>query len=67
MEITSPYNGAANNVGIIDTNKRLIFDSTSAPVTTGQGSFELQAKPSSTAPAASDYADTLTIIATGSF
>lgn len=67
MELVSPYNGATNNVGILDTTKRLFADSTSAPVTSGQASFELKAKASSTTPSATDYTDILTIVATGSF
>jgi len=67
MEILNPYNGAGENVGIIDVNKRPIADSTNAPVNTGQFSFELKAKASNTTPAANDYVDTLTVIATGSF
>lgn len=67
MELVSPYNGVGENVGIIDTAKRTLADSTSAPVTGGQTTFELKAKASSTTPSANDYTDILTIIATGSF
>ena len=67
MELISPYNGAGNNVGIIDTAKRVLSDSTSQPVSGGQTSFELQAKAKNTTPSATDYTDTLTVIATGSF
>ncbi len=68
MEKISPYNGAGNNVGLLDsTNKRAIFDSTAAPVTSGTGTFELQARAGNTAKAATDYGDTLTIVASASF
>ncbi|MCL6096330.1 MAG: hypothetical protein M1444_01425 [Patescibacteria group bacterium] len=67
MELISPYNGAGNNVGVIDTAKRPLSDSTSQPVVNGQTSFELQAKAKNTTPSATDYTDTLTVIATGSF
>ena len=67
MELIAPYNGASNNVGIIDTSKRTLADSTLAPVTGGQVSFELKAKAKNTTPSAADYTDTLTVIATGSF
>lgn len=67
MQLISPYNGAGENVGIINTTKRLLSDSTSAPVTSGQVSFELKAKASATTPSALDYTDTLTVIGTGSF
>lgn len=67
MQLVSPYNGASNNVGVIDTIKREIADSSSTPVTNGQVSFELKAKAKNTTPSAGDYSDILTIIATGSF
>ncbi len=67
MELVSPYNGSGNNVGLIDTNKRIIFDSTLAPVTSGNGSFQLKAKAAQYSPAATDYADTLTIVASADF
>lgn len=67
MEILTPYNGSGNNVGVIDTSKRPISDSSGSPVTSGEFSFELKAKASNTTPAANDYVDILTVIATGSF
>lgn len=67
MRLISPYNGASNNVGVIDTAKRTLADSTLVPVTSGQVSFELQAKAKTTTPSATDYTDILTVIATGSF
>jgi hypothetical protein len=67
MELISPYNLGGNNVGIIDTAKRPIADSSSAPISNGTVNFELKAKASSTTPAAADYADTITVIASGGF
>lgn len=67
MEMLSPYNGASNNVGILSTSKASIFDSTSAPVTSGQGTFVLKAKAAATTKAASDYADIVTIITAATF
>jgi hypothetical protein len=67
MEIISPYNGIDNSVGVIDTNKRVLSDSSSTPVTEGQTTFELKAKASNTTPSATDYADVITLIGTGSF
>ncbi len=67
MEAISPYNGLSNNVGILDTSKRPLFDSTSQPVTSGQGIFELKAKASATTKAATDYADVITVIASATF
>lgn len=67
MEAVSPYDGAGDNVGILDTAKRTIYDSSGAPVTSGRVSFTLKAKASNTTPAANDYSDVLTVLATGSF
>jgi hypothetical protein len=67
IQAIAPYNGASNNVGLLDTSKRVIFDSTNQPVVSGRASFELKAKASSTTPAATDYSDTLTIIASSGF
>jgi hypothetical protein len=67
MQFLTPYDGAGENVGIIDTSKRPLADSNQAPVSSGQISFELKAKASSTTPSANDYTDLLTIIATGAF
>lgn len=67
MEALLPYNGLSNNVGVVDTTKRYIYDSSAAPVTDGRVSFSLKAKASTTTPPASDYADILTILVTGSF
>lgn len=67
MRLISPYNGASDNVGVIDTAKRTLADSTLVPVTGGQVAFELKAKAKTTTPSATDYTDILTVIATGSF
>lgn len=60
------YDTTGNSVGIIDTTIREIFTA-SAPTTNGRGSFLLKAKSSAVTPAASDYAETLTVIASASF
>ena len=67
MELVSPYNGTSNNVGLLDTTKRVFTDSTQAPVTNGQATFQIKAKASNSTPAATDYADTITVIGTGNF
>ncbi len=67
MAAQSPYNGSAQNVGIVDSNKRLIYNSSGAPVTAGRTSMYVKAKINAVTPAASDYADTLTVIASGTF
>jgi hypothetical protein len=66
LSISTPYNVSANNVGILDTNTRVIFSSP-APITTGSGDFKLMAKAAATTPSSSDYGDTLTITAAGVF
>lgn len=67
MQASSPYNGASDNVGVLDTSKRIIFDSSSQPVTAGRTSFEIKAKANQVTAAADDYSDTLTIITTAAF
>lgn len=62
----SPYNGAANNVGITDTTIRRIMTA-SAPVVGGTGSVLIKAKSASTDPASNDYSETLTMLASASF
>lgn len=66
LTITTLYDTTGNSVGIIDTTIREIFTA-SAPTTNGRGSFLLKAKSSAVTPAASDYTETLTVIASASF
>lgn len=67
MRALTPYNGVSNNVGVLDSAKRYIYDTTNSPVVGGRVSFEIKAKASSTTPSANDYSDILTVLATGSF
>lgn len=60
------YDQTGSTVGIVDVSIREIFTA-SAPTTNGRGSFLLKAKSSSVTPAAGDYAETLTVIASASF
>lgn len=62
----SPYNGASNNVGIVDSTFRTIFTSV-GPITAGVGTLVGQAKSTSVTPAAIDYKEVLTMVAAGSF
>lgn len=64
--IATAYSLSSNNVAITDTSIREIF-TTSAPTTDGRGSFLLKAKSSAVTPAASDYTESLTVIASASF
>lgn len=64
--LTGPFTLVSDNVAATDTTIREIF-TTSAPTTAGRGSFLLKAKSSSITPAATDYSETLTVIASASF
>jgi hypothetical protein len=66
LTISSPYNGTANTVGILSTSPQVLF-SASAPVTSGVGTAAVMAKAAATDPAAPDYQDTLTFVASASF
>lgn len=66
FSIVAPYDGVASTVGTVDTAIREVF-STTAPIVSGRASFLLKAKSSAVTPAAGDYADTLTVIASASF
>lgn len=67
VQFVSPYNGSGDTVGIVDTAKRVIFDSSGQAVSAGRAAFELKAKATSVTPAASDYGDVLTLIASATF
>jgi hypothetical protein len=62
----SPYNQSGTTVGILSTNVNSILTS-STSIAAGTASIRLEAKPSNTTPAATDYADTLTLIAAAAF
>ncbi len=67
LSIVSPYNGLNDNVGIVSSDIREIFNTSSNPITAGRGSFYLKAKASETTPFAADYTDTITVIAAATF
>lgn len=67
LVVVSPYNGNGDNVGLVDTVTREIFSSSGNPITSGRGSFLVKVKTSVVTPAASDYTDTLTLIASVTF
>jgi hypothetical protein len=62
----SPYNGTSNSVGILATTANIILSS-SHPLTGGTAAIQLQVKPSSTTPEATDYSETLMVIAAAIF
>lgn len=61
-----PYDGSSNNVGPLLTTVSTLLNS-SIPVASASATIQLQAKPTTTTPAASDYTDTITVIAAASF
>jgi hypothetical protein len=67
MKLDSPYDGTSNTVGVVDVSKRQFADSSNAPVTSGTAAFLLKARAKTSTPAAGDYTDTITVLATGSF
>ncbi|MGA2911620.1 MAG: hypothetical protein ABSE17_03225 [Candidatus Levyibacteriota bacterium] len=67
LALVSPYNTTTgNNVGILDTNKR-VFASSTVPVTNGSATFVLKAKVAAGSSPATDYTDKLIILANGAF
>ncbi len=66
VAFASPYNGAGQNVGIINSTLRQIF-STALPVTAGRVSVQIKTKASNVTPSSNDYADTLTLTTAGIF
>lgn len=63
----SPYNVSSDNVGVVNTTIREIYNSTGSPIVGGRSSFLIKAKISSVTPASSDYTDTLTLISSVTF
>lgn len=62
----SPYNGSGDNVGIVSSLIRKILDAP-APIVGGTGSINVKAKAAAIDAAAADYADIVTLVASGSF
>ncbi len=72
LTAVAPYNGSCNatthNIGGIDTTTaRSIITTTNAPAVGGDVEIMLKAKAQAITPAAVDYSETLTFIATGTF
>ena len=62
MTSLAPFNGAGDNVGGLTTSLQKLA-STSGPITGGSANLRLKAKATGTVPAATDYSDLLTLIA----
>lgn len=66
LSISSPYNVTGNNVGVEGTTTVPIF-TTPGAITGGTATMNVQARPSTSNPPSTDYSETLTFIAAGSF
>jgi len=66
LTIVSPYNGASQNVGILNSTLKQLFTA-AAPIVAGRGSVQIKAKAATSTPAANDYGDTLTLTTAGTF
>lgn len=67
LAAVAPYDGASQNVGVLDTTTRELYSSSGSQISGGRGSFLLKAKASTTTPAADDYTEILTIVMAGTF
>ena len=67
LAAVAPYNGAGQNVGVLDTTTRELYSTSGSQITAGRGSFYLKAKASNVTKSADDYNDTLTIVTAGTF
>ncbi|MBY0376451.1 hypothetical protein K2P96_00550, partial [Patescibacteria group bacterium] len=59
--------GHVNTVGAVTTTAQNIYDSNSLPISGARAEIMVNASISGVTPAHSDYTDTLTFIATGTF
>ncbi len=66
LTIQSPYNGSGSNVGQLSTIINTLL-AASSPIASGSATIQLQAKAANTTPAATDYADIVTVIAAANF
>lgn len=66
LSAVSPYNGSNEVVGTIATTPQTVYSST-APLVDGRGSLLVKAKINALTPAATDYSDSLVLIAAGIF
>lgn len=62
----APYDGAGDNIGAVDNQFRPMLSST-GPLEGGRAAFLLKIKTTAMTPAASDYVDIYTVIASASF
>ena len=67
LAAVSPYAGTLENVGVINTTTQTILNSSAQPITAGRASFVLKAITSTMTPAATDYSETITAVASATF
>lgn len=67
MSVNAPYDGVNENVGVVGTQSQTIYDSSGTPVTGGRAAIVVKAKAANTTPAAGDYLEVMTIIASAGF
>ncbi|MDQ3007972.1 MAG: hypothetical protein M3Q81_00050 [bacterium] len=63
----SPFDGSSDVIGEVTATSQTIFNSSSQPVVGGRGGIAVKAKASTQTPAASDYIEVLTVIASAAF
>ncbi len=66
LAVPAPFNGTSATIGAVDGQFRQLLTS-AGPLQSGRASFLLKLKTSGTTPAASDYVDVYTLVATASF
>ncbi len=66
LTVPSPYDGASDVIGVVDSQFRQFLTS-AGPLVDGRASFVLKIKISGTTPAATDYADIYTLVASAAF
>lgn len=67
MGADAPFNGSSEVVGTLTVTPQRIFNTSATPITSGRASFLTKVKPSTLAPAATDYTEVLTIVAAANF
>lgn len=66
LSVPSPFNGSSDVIGAVDSQFRQLLVS-SGPLASGRASFLLKIKTDGATPAANDYSDIYTLIATAAF
>lgn len=67
FQALSPYDGSGENIGAVTLETSTLLNSDQAPIVNGRASLLVKAKVSTQTPAAGDYTDALTLIASAAF